>query len=464
MESARTAHSALTGAAGILAGALTGLLVAGLAGDAVAHRLVPNSPQPLIEATHLSPLLTATGDAVELRYDVYCASGADDPDIDVPCDASGNVFVRSGDSGEFREIALQADRGAPEGRYVVRLPEDVASSPTGFLYYATFRTAAGGTVTLPAGGPAAPQQSLPLGRSVDIRLGTHRFDSTSKADRRVVEIAWGNGSGEVGLEQGRNLTPIGGSSFDVSPAGTLSILDEAHRRLLRWEAGSTAPAQVPLAINGTLADISTADDGTIYVLESTAAPGRRPLVREFSPDGHANASAEIAERAASQIRIGSHGPVVLEQPSGEWMPVVEDGKPIAPGPQSRRGRVGRPLPRGGEVVVLRRGNEIRAAIVGDGSVRRSWRITSDTPIGEVQLAEPLGNRLVLVFRVYTRDRDEFVALLLDQHRVVRRISLDSADWAESAPLSRFRLVGSTLYQLGSTADELFVDRFDLEVK
>lgn len=464
MESARTAHFALVGGAGILAGALTGLLVAGLAGDAVAHRLVTNSPQPPIEATHLPPLLTATGDAVELRYDVYCASGAADPDIDAPCDASGNVFVRSGDSGEFREIALHVDRAALEGRYVVRLPEDVLSSPTGFSYYAIFRTAAGGSVTLPAGGPAAPQQSLPLGRSVEIGLGIHRFGSTSKADRRVVEVAWGDGSDEVGLEQGRNLTPIGGSSFDVSPAGTVSILDEAHRRLLRWQAGSTTPARVPVAINGTLADISTGDDGTTYVLESTAAPGRRPLVREFAPDGHANASAEIAERAASQIRMGSHGPVVLEQPSAEWMPVVEDGKAIAPGAQSQQGRVGRPLLSGGEVVVLRRGNEIRAAIVGNGSVRRSWRITSDTPLGEVQLAEPVRNRLVLVFRVYTDDRDEFVALLLDQHGVVRRLSLDSADWAETAPLSRFRLVGSTLYQLGSTADELFVDRFDMEVE
>ena len=44
------------------------------------------------------------------------------------------------------------------------------------------------------------------------------------------------------------------------------------------------------------------------------------------------------------------------------------------------------------------------------------------------------------------------------------MSLDSADWAESAPLSRFRLLGSSLYQLGSTQEGLFVDRFDLEVK
>jgi len=131
--------------------------------------------------------------------------------------------------------------------------------------------------------------------------------------------------------------------------------------------------------------------------------------------------------------------------------------------QRQRGRAGRPLPGGGEVVVLRRGSEIRAALVGAGGVRRSWRISSETPLAEVQLAEPLGSRLLLVARVFTDDEDEFLVLLLDQKGVARQFALDSADWAETAPLARFRLAGSSLYQLGSTPAGLFVDRFDLEV-
>jgi hypothetical protein len=39
------------------------------------------------------------------------------------------------------------------------------------------------------------------------------------------------------------------------------------------------------------------------------------------------------------------------------------------------------------VVVLRRGNEIRAALVSPQGVVRSWRVTSDTPFAEVQLAD-----------------------------------------------------------------------------
>ncbi|CAN5139130.1 hypothetical protein BH09ACT13_BH09ACT13_04030 [soil metagenome] len=122
------------------------------------------------------------------------------------------------------------------------------------------------------------------------------------------------------------------------------------------------------------------------------------------------------------------------------------------------------MPGVGDVVVLRVGSEIRSAVADANGVRRAWRVTSDTPLAEIQLAEPLGNRLVLVVRAYTDDNDEFVALVLGPTGLLSSFALDSADWAETAPLSRFRLAGSALYQLGSTPAGLFVDRFELEVK
>jgi hypothetical protein len=70
---------------------------------------------------------------------------------------------------------------------------------------------------------------------------------------------------------------------------------------------------------------------------------------------------------------------------------------------------------------------------------------------------------VAVFAVYTDERSEFEALVLDG-RSVQALSLPSAEWAESAPLARFRLAGSSLYELGSTPSGVFVNRFDLEVR
>jgi hypothetical protein len=80
----------------------------------------------------------------------------------------------------------------------------------------------------------------------------------------------------------------------------------------------------------------------------------------------------------------------------------------------------------------------------------------------VQLAEPHGNELAIVLKTYTEDRAEYVVLVLRQRGVAERFSVEPSEWAESAPLARFRLAGSSLYQLGSTPAGAFVDRFDLK--
>jgi hypothetical protein len=107
--------------------------------------------------------------------------------------------------------------------------------------------------------------------------------------------------------------------------------------------------------------------------------------------------------------------------------------------------------------------ELRLAELVGNVVLRSWRVRSATPLGEVQLAEPQGNRLLVVTKTYTDDRSEYLVLVLDRSGIANSFALDSLEWAESAPLARFRLAGSSLYRLGSTRAALFVDRFDVEV-
>src|SRR5262249_36580643 len=78
--------------------------------------------------------------------------------------------------------------------------------------------------------------------------------------------------------------------------------------------------------------------------------------------------------------------------------------------------------------------------------------------------EPLGKRLVLVTRVYSDAADEFVVIVLDRDGIAQRFSVDPADWAESAPLGRFRLVNGSLYQLGSSPAGAFFGRLQLEAQ
>ncbi len=451
----------LAGPTGLLTGLAMSVAFITFSGSALGHQSARVNVEGRLAATHVPPLLTTPEEPVALRYDAYCFGS--DEGAESSCDIEGIAYVRPGESGAFTEIPMIEELRAAEGRYVASLPE-AAGWSDGFSYYAVLvDRASGATVTLPSGGASAPQRSFPLGRAVEIDLGAHVFDAVRRHDSRVVQAAWGNGPTDVGLEQGRNLSPIGGSSFDVGRDGTVLVLDEAHRRVLSWRKGAQLPVGLPVAVAGTLADMSLASDGRLYVLESVAAPGRSPLVRQFDGYGRELDAFEIAEPTSSQIRIGPDGPVALQHPSGQWMPVTSGGSPLGAAGQRSRGRAGRLLPGGHEIVILRHLNELRVALRRANGTHLSWRVTSKTPLAEVQLAEPLGNRLVLVVRVYTDDRDEFVALVVGEHGLARKFSLDSADWAETAPLTRFRLAGSSLYQLGSTPAGLFVDRFALEV-
>ena len=200
-------------------------------------------------------------------------------------------------------------------------------------------------------------------------------------------------------------------------------------------------------------------DGAVDVLEPTGEGGT-PELRSFSPAGALRSKAPIANRTWSQLRESPRGPEVQQEPSEQWMPAAS----LEPTAQAARGHPGRTLANGQELVVFRAGmSEARIAEIAGARVRRAWRILSETPLGEVQLAEPLGNRIVVVIRPFTETQDEFLVLVLGDRGVERSFSVDSADWAETAPLARFRLARGALYRLRTTTDAAIVDRFDLEV-
>ena len=69
-----------------------------------------------------------------------------------------------------------------------------------------------------------------------------------------------------------------------------------------------------------------------------------------------------------------------------------------------------------------------------------------------------------MLKTFTDEQAEYVVMVLDRPGVLLRFAVPSKEWAEAAPLGRFRLSGSSLYQLGSTPAGAFVHRFDLEVK
>jgi hypothetical protein len=430
------------GAAGIAAGVIGGVVLTSV--SAAGQTPAPGGP-PLIDATHVPPALTVRGEPITLRYGLICTPRADG----LPCDGSGTVYLRDGRSGPFRPYALQRGDESKDGRYFLDVPPAFADLPDGFSYFAVLRDdATGATVTVPSGGQDAPQVSLPLNDPVTVSLGHHLFGAVREPDARAADAAWGSGPGEVGLAGSRELGYSGPSSFDVEHDGSVDVLDSVNRRVLRWPRGRRA--DVPIAGDLDLADFAAEPQGGYDVLDEHGA------LDHFGADGTHEWTQKVSDRTWARLAAG---PAVLQQPSEEWMPVAENGAPLTRAEQKRQGR--------GDhhgLVIDRVGDgELRVAELRGNAPPRTWRVTSETPLGEVQLAEPHGNGVVIVTRAYTDDRDEFVVLVLGAHGIVEHFSVASASWTETAPLARFRLAGGALYRFRTTPAGASVDRFDLEV-
>jgi hypothetical protein len=436
-------RSLVGGAAGLVAGIIGGVTLTSLSAAGVG---VPGSAAPGLEASHVPRALTLPGEPATLRYAIVCAPREDGR----PCAGSGEVYMRAGQAGSYERIPLVRGDDSSEGRYFAEVPPALASSRTGFSYYAVLHDdASGASVTVPAGGAAAPDRSLPLGDATQVDLGRTSSALLADADTRVLHASWGSepGAGGAGRLAGARIRRPGlvrrrrGRNRHAPRSGERACRAVGSRARRDGDArGERRP--------GRLRRRARRDDGRPRAAEPSDS---RPLLRSFRGDGTARWTQRLADRTGQSSRSGPRADV-LQQPSEQWLPAAEQGTALDRGAQAARGRPGRPLAHGREVVVDRVGSsELRIAELAGNAVVRSWRVTSETPLGEVQLAEPRGNELVVVLKTYTEVRAEYVVLALRQRGAAERFSVEPSEWAESAPLARFRLAGSSLYQLGSTA-------------
>jgi hypothetical protein len=133
------------GAAGIVTGVIGGIALASIS---AASGFTPSAPG--LDAVHVPPVLTPPGEAVTLRYAIVCPPRDDGR----PCDGSGEVYARAGQSGSFRRLTLSRGEDSGQGRYFVDLPPDIALAREGFSYYAVLRDEANGASVTLRGRPA----------------------------------------------------------------------------------------------------------------------------------------------------------------------------------------------------------------------------------------------------------------------------------------------------------------------
>lgn len=400
------------------------------------------------EILHTPPLLARAGEPVELRYDFVCALEKDEPGA--ACSPKGSVFVRIAGARDFVEQSLERE---PDGL----LSAEVSAGNAGFDYYAELDNGRGETATLPEAAAEAPEHVWPLQSWTTVDLGSERFGETTSPSAVVSELTWGKGIQALGLDTGREQSGIGPSAFDVAPDGSIVVLDQVNHRLSILRPGAT-PTQVPIDFAGGEGDLAVGEDGTIYVLDAGAS---RPVVRSFSPAGALIAGTPLAETTADMIRVGPDGPLVHAYPSEMWLPTGHGRPPLSPEQQLAGAQPGRSVDGGVAIVVSATSAEARFALVRGGDVVHSWLVRSATGMGEVQLAEPYGNGLLVVLRVWNENQAEFRVLRLTPGGLAGSFSVERAEWAETASLSRFRLQGSTLYQLRSAPSGVEIAAFEI---
>jgi hypothetical protein len=405
------------------------------------------------EILHTPPLLVPRGQAVKLAYEVVCAPSADRPGA---CSPQGSVHVRRVGDQEFAEVPLAADsRG--------RLSATIGAGYTlgaGFDYYVDVEDGRGSSQSLPAAGHDAPQYVWTVMDETNVDLPEHVFGRTRAPGEIVAAAKWGSGDRQLGLSSGHEQARIGPSAFDVARAGSVVVLDQVNRRLAVYPRGG-AQRNLPIPFDGGEGDLAVGGDGTIYVLDDGGAAAPIPVVRSFESTGRAIAGTPIAERVADMIRVGPDGPLVHGYPSELWFPTGVAKPPLSPAEQAIRARPGRAVAGGLEVVVHASPGQARFALVRGGRIAKSWLVKSATSLGEVQLAEPYRDGLLVVLRLWTESQAEFRVLRLAPSGLADSFSVDRAEWAESAALSRFRLHGDTLYQLRSDRSGVEIAAFEI---
>lgn len=447
----RTRRS-LVGGAGALLGATLCTALLGTTVDTPARATTARVADEigLRDVLHSPPLLLERGKSVTLRYEAVCESDA----FGAPCALTGDVYVRAAGQSAFVRMPLAARQ---DSALEATLPAAVGAAGA-FAYYAVVRDGTGESFTLPAGGASGPDRAWFLDDVQTVDLGEHAFGKTRQPDATTVRASWGSVMGSLGLLTARNQATIGPSAFDVAPDGTVVVLDQVNRRLASYPRAGGAPRYSSIPFSGGEGDLAIGPDGTAYVLDAT---GSAPVVRAFAPGSSSATTIGVAVAGADMLRAGPAGAYVHGFPGDVWLPVGSAGAPLSPAAQSAGASAGRSTDGGAQVVVRGSASSGLFALVQGDHVIGAWRVTSATPLGEIQLAEPFGDGLLVVVRVWSEGRAEFVALELSPTGLGASFAIDSVEWAESAALARFRLHGTNLYQLRSGSSGADIVSFEL---
>jgi hypothetical protein len=409
------------------------------------------APARILEVYARSPVLVRAGEHVRLPVDVVCATVQGDP-----CDATVTLATRSGGKGAWQMTTAEA---VPGLRFDVSAPaaRAAATGSTGAVEFFVRATGPGGrTSVLPAAGAASPlrfvvAKDIPVARAPIIPFGRVQAGHTALA------LPWGSGPRRAGLAAGLDSATLGPSSFDVDARGRIYLADSLQDRLAVF-AGGKLVRETPLPISAR-ADIALTDRGAVFVLDQEASG---PLVRRMDPNGRLGPGQHVGSGILGQVRtVGETGLTALF-PQDVWSTVsaTDQGALSATGSTS-----GRPATGGREFLRVVAGDSVRLATVAGGRVADAIEVRFGQRLGELALAEPDGVNgywAVVHVRREQPPADHYQVLHVSSGRVVQSFAVGDRRFADTPPLSRFRLGrDGLLYQLVTSPEGIRILRYGL---
>ncbi len=441
------------------------------------------------QAFHKQPVLVERGEPVSLVYDTVCAWDEEAFERgDMLCDVEGFVFVRSQGSDSFQRISLEPGEYPPI--LEATIPPQVTDN--GFQYYAEIsNTATGETVRVPD-----RRDLFHEAWSYSTAVHTHlpASPSATPPEEIIVSGGWGDGINEFGVTGGHESDVQGPAAFAFDPDGALVVLDRVNGRLLTWSSGASTPEVQTIEHTGGLADLAIGDDGTRFVLDGGA--GIHPKITAYDPGGALLSTSFLADVLPEKLEAIDSSVVLHDATRSVWATTFYDATPVARPDQLENAPVGVPLRTrdaaqiGGlvevtsaeagvtsesdgalatgsidlaepQLVVSADSDHALFALISGGSIRSVWSITSDREIGEVQLAEIVNGRLLVVIRTWTDNDAVFEVIVLNADGSTEHFAVDASRWADSSVLGRFEVGPNGLYQLRNDELGFWIARFEI---
>ena len=422
--------------------------------------------------------LLAPGDRPEIVYTV------DTRGITSP---TGSLYVRDDRTPRFERLSLKLKRGPGSPTLQTRVPGRLLRGHKLIYYAVVTDRRSHRSATIPARGAAAPQAAWVIGKSITVKLGTHRFDELRAPDAVVARAR----ADEVGFE----VPPpdcgcgpgFGPQTFLVGRDQSIWLHDGLNKRLLAWAAGRPDVIQrtVPLPFFAGQNDIALGPAHTMYVTRVVGIGlGSHLVLYRLSDTGQVLWESRLAGSffgstsfmlgATSALRVGPDGTLyclvgMFGLVGGEWgwMPVATPaGRPLRVGAQRRRTDWPFQPVAGGLRLVSETytppnaetaPHEVRVALIDRRNrAIRAWRVLSRTDInlGNGTNSELVGGDPVVVLDVTAQiagnQKWERVVLRLGSSGTRARFSLPRAVWGANL-LADIRIgADGNLYQLATS--------------